>query len=143
MTLRVERVTKEFVNRTWPFVEKYLADALTFGDPSPPEMQTYRVEHMRDWVMRGDWALYVAVDENSQIKGAATVLFYNEPLHRIAFVTAIGGRLIIDKNTLAQFDALLIGNGATLIQAMGRDSIVRLWRKFGFSKCNTMVERLL
>lgn len=143
MTLSVHPVDPVFIHQTWPLVSRFLYDALEQGDASGPECQLYTIEHVKQFLSDGTWLLVVAVDEQNTIHGAATVSFANYPLHRVAFVTAIGGKLIVSKDTFAQFDKILIERGATLVQAFGRESIVRLWRRYNFKACNTMVERLL
>lgn len=140
MNLKVQPVPIEFVNATWPLVEHYIASAFEQGDPSEP---LYNLHHVRAYVSSGQWLLVVAVDENNQIHGAATVSFYNHPLHRVAFVTAIGGRLVSNKNTIDQLKSIARQNGASILQAYGRPSIVRLWRRYNFESRNTLVEVLL
>ena len=39
-----------------------------------------------------------------------------------------------------KFKTLLQANGATKIQGQGRDSIVRLWRRYDFEPVNTLFE---
>ena len=46
--------------------------------------------------------LLVATDDNAEIHGAATVSFINYPNDRVAFVTAIGGKLVTSPETFAQ-----------------------------------------
>ena len=75
--------------------------------------------------------------------GPATVSFINYPIHRVAFVTAIGGKLISNQETFEQFKALLKNRGATKIQGYGRDAIVRLWKQYNFEPRNTLVEVLI
>jgi hypothetical protein len=81
----------------------------------------------------GNWTLLVAVDDNS-VHGAATVDFYNRPNDRVAFLTAIGGRLISSPETFEQLKTLLRGLGATCIEGAARESIARLWSRYGFEE---------
>jgi hypothetical protein len=76
--------------------------------------------------------LFVALDEEGVMHGAATVQFYNRPNDRVAFVVTMGGKLISSPETYAQFTALLKAFGATYIEGAGRESIARLWKRFGF-----------
>ena len=138
--ITVRPVPLEYVQVTWPLVEHFIASAFEEGDPSEP---LYNMHHVRGYVTSGAWLLLVAVDENNDIHGAATVSFMNHPLHRVAFVTAIGGKLISNKDTVTQLKAIMKQNGATILQAFGRPSIVRLWRRYNFESRNTLVEVLL
>jgi hypothetical protein len=138
--INVQPVPLEFTNQTWPLVEHYIAAALEEGDLGEP---MYNLNHVRGYVTSGAWLLLVAVDENNNIHGAGTVSFSNHPLHRVAFVTAIGGKLISNRDTVEQLKVILKQNGATILQAFGRPSIVRLWRRYNFESRNTLVEVLL
>jgi hypothetical protein len=121
-------------------VEHYIAAALEEGDLEEP---MYNLNHIRGYVTSGAWLLLVAVDENNNIHGAGTISFSNHPLHRVAFVTAVGGKLISNRDTVTQVKSIAKQNGATILQAFGRPSIVRLWRRYNFESRNTLVEVLL
>ena len=138
--ITVRPVPLEYTNQTWPLVEKYIASALEEGDPGEA---LYNLHHVRGYVTSGAWLLLVAVDENNDIHGAATVSFINHPLHRVAFITAIGGKLISNKDTFAQLQSIARQNGASILQGFGRPSIVRLWKRYNFESRNTLVEVLL
>lgn len=140
MKLTVQPVPVQYFHQTWPMVEKFIADAIEQGDPGEP---LYNLEHIKGYIVSGSWLLLVAVDENNDIHGAGTVSFANHPLHRVAFVTTIGGKLIANRDTIAQLKVILKQNGATILQAFGRPSIVRLWRRYNFESRNTLVEVLL
>jgi hypothetical protein len=98
---------------------------------------------MQMFLTSGQWLLLVATDEAGVIHGAATVSFINYPLHRVAFITAIGGKLISNRDTFEQMKLLLKQRGATKIQGYGRESIVRLWKRYNFEPRNTLVEVLI
>jgi hypothetical protein len=138
--INVQPVPLEFTNQTWPLVEHHIAAALEEGDLGEP---MYNLNHIRGYVTSGAWLLLVAVDENNNIHGAGIISFSNHPLHRVAFVTAIGGKLISNRDTVEQLKVILKQNGATILQAFGRPSIVRLWRRYNFESRNTLVEVLL
>ena len=138
--ITVQPVPLNYVNQTWPLVEKYIASALEEGEIGEP---MYNIHHIRGYLTSGAWLLLVAVDENNDIHGAATVSFINNPLHRVAFITAIGGKLIANKNTFEQLKIIVRQNGASIIQGYGRPSIIRLWKRYNFEPRNTLVEALL
>jgi hypothetical protein len=143
MKLTVRSVDVNYVQQTWPLVNSYLEDALTKGNDFPEWAPCYNIDHVQQYVTAGQWLLLVAVDEQTQIHGACTVSFINYPLHRVAFITCIGGKLISNQETFSQLKLLLKSHGATKIQGSGREAIVRLWKRYNFEPRNTLVEVLL
>ena len=135
--MRIAPVELDYVNATWPMVEQYIDAALNTEAAGTPTMT---IEHMRVMVVTGQFLLCVAVDDDNKIHGACTISFYNEPLHRIAFVNAIGGKLVCNRDTMEQFKAILRIKGATMVKAYGRPSIVRLWRRYNFTPTYTLLE---
>ena len=83
---------------------------------------------------------FVAVDDKNEIHGCATATFLNYPNSRVGYITTIGGHLIANKDTFKELCEILKGKGATKVQGMGRPSIVRLWKRFGFEPMSTLVE---
>jgi hypothetical protein len=77
--------------------------------------------------------LLVAVDGET-IHGAAAVEFFNRPNDRVAFITAIGGKLVSNEDTFAQLKALMLSMGATTIEGAAREAIARLWSRYGFEE---------
>lgn len=142
MKLAVKVVDTNYIQHAWPLVKTYIEEALASED-FPEWSDCYNIEHVRGFLASGLWVLVVAVDENNKIHGCATVSFTNYPLHRVAFITTIGGRLIASQDTFAQLKAILKEAGATKVQGYGKPSIVRLWRRFNFEPRITLVEALL
>lgn len=134
MNLSIQPVGTAYFHQTWPLVEGFLAEALKWGEDD------YTAEQAKDFLARGDWLLVVAVDEENKIQGAAAVNFFNMPNDRIAFVIAIGGKLISNQDTYKQFSALLKSYGATKIQGAAREAIARLWTRYGFKERYRIVE---
>ena len=125
--MQVQRVDISHVNQVWPMVEQFIADALehSCGD--------YTVEQAKTLVVMGHWTLLVAADD-AGVYGAATVSFSNRPNDRVAFITAIGGKLISSPETFEQLKAVLSAIGATYIEGAARESIARLWSRYGFEE---------
>jgi hypothetical protein len=123
--MKIQYVSLEWVNYTWDKVEKFLADALahSYGD--------YTIEQAKVLVTQGQWALLVAVDDSGNIQGAATVQFFNRPNDRVAFITAIGGRLVSSTDTFEQLQTYAKSMGATAIEGAVRKSMARLWQRYG------------
>jgi hypothetical protein len=143
MTLQIKVVDTNFVHQVWPRVEGFIATAVASMDNFPEWSRNYNLEHIRMYVTSGEWYLFVAIDETGDIHGCATVSMVNCPLHRVAFITSTGGRFIATKEVFAQLKRILKELGATKIQGYGKDSIVRLWRRFDFEPRNTLFEVLI
>lgn len=143
MKLSIRAVDGAYVNQTWPLVAPYIEEAMTKGGDFPEWSANYNAEHIRVSVTAGAWLLLVAVDEEGKLHGACTVSFINYPLHRVAFITAIGGHLVSNQDTFEQLKQILKSRGATKIQGYGRESIVRLWKRYNFEPRNTLVETLI
>lgn len=139
MTLTVTVVDIDYIQRTWPEVKQYIDDALK-TEEFPEWSEAYTLDHVLGFLTSGQWRLVVVIDENFKIHGCATLAFANYPLHRVAFITTIGGKLIASRDTFEQLKNILRGFGATKIQGFGKPSIVRLWKRFGFEPRLTLVE---
>jgi hypothetical protein len=142
MAIAIQHIDTANVSQVWPLVEPFLSDALNSSSDFPDWYQNYNIHHLQMFLTNGAWLLIVAVDDG-KVCGACTVSFVNYPIHRVAFVTAIGGRLISNSDTFEQLKLLLKQRGATKIQGYGRESIVRLWKRYDFEPRLTLVEVLL
>ena len=130
----VKQVHVNYCAQAWPNVKKHIAEALKYGGDD------YTLEQVKLFVCNGQWLLLVAVDEQGAIHGAATVSFLNMPNDRIAFITFIGGRLISSRDTYAQMVKIFKQLGATKVQGAARESIARLWHRYGFEERYRIVE---
>lgn len=137
MNLKIQPVPIQYFHHTWPLVEKFIADALKWGEDD------YTIEQAKVLLAKGEWLLVVAVDEQNGIHGASAVNIFNMPNDRVAFVVAIGGKLISNQDTFSQFSTLLKSYGATKIQGAARESIARLWTRYGFKERYRIVEAKL
>ena len=138
MTLRVAPVDPNHIQQVWPRVVDFIKSAVDKG--TTEDTRNYNEHHIQQYLVSGQWLLLVAVDEQNDIHGACTVSFINYPLHRVAFVTAIGGKLISNQDTFEQLKNICSQNGATKIQGFGREAIVKLWSRYGFEPRSTLVE---
>ena len=130
----VKHVSVNYCAQVWPSVEKYIIDALQYGGDD------HKLDQIKAFVCSGQWLLLIAVDEQGAIHGAATITFLNMPNDRIAFITFIGGRLISNRDTYAQMVNIFKQLGATKIQGAARESIARLWSRYGFEERYRIVE---
>jgi hypothetical protein len=134
MSLTVRQVPVQFIAQTWPLAEQYISDAQKYGGDD------YTLDQIKVYLSSGQWILLVVVDEEGAVHGAATVSFLSYPNDRVAFITFIGGKLVSNKDTFEQLGQVLKGFGATKIQGAARESIARLWRRFGFEERYRIVE---
>ena len=135
MTLKVQPVPVQLVNQVWSRVEPFIKSAEEkFGGSE------YTTEQIKVYLVTGQMMLLVATDDNTEIHGAATVSFINYPNDRVAFVTAIGGKLVTSPETFAQMSDVFKANGATKIQGMAKEAVARLWKRFGFEEKAILVE---
>lgn len=128
--MKVQHVAIEFVNQVWPKVSGFINSAVE----QQAGESDYTLEQVQTLVATGQWMLLVAVSDDGEIKGAATVSFTNRPKHRIAFITYIGGRLITNPGTFQQLCAVLKQFGATAIEGAVNDAVGRLWQRYGFTE---------
>ena len=126
--MKIQYVALEWVNYTWDKVEGFIANALAHSNGD------YTVAQAKVFVTQGKWALIVAVDDSGDIHGAATVEFFNRPDDRVAFITTIGGRLVSNEDTFEQLKTYARSMGATAIEGAARESIARLWQRYGFKE---------
>jgi hypothetical protein len=124
--MKIQHVDTAYIHHTWLLVEDYIKLALDY-------QTDYTLEHVKTFLSNGTWVLIVAVDD-SGVKGAAVVSFFNRPNDRVAFVVAMGGKLISNQDTFLQFKDLLKTFGATYIEGAARESVARLWVKYGLEE---------
>jgi hypothetical protein len=124
--MKIQHVDTAYIHQTWPLVQDYIKWALDY-------QTDYTLEHVKTFLSNGSWVLIVAADD-SGIRGAAVVNFTNRPNDRVAFIVAMGGKLISSKETFADFSALLKAFGATYIEGAARESIARLWTRYGLEE---------
>ena len=136
MSLYARFVPTNFVAQTWPQCEKYVEEAVQYGND-------YTLEQIKLFVHTGQWSLIVIVDDDNAIHGALTVSYLNYPNDRIAFVTFIGGKHITNDDTFKQVCDILRANGATKTQCMARPSAARLWQRCGYEERSTLLEMKL
>lgn len=135
---QVQIVPKEYINNVWYKVEPFISSALEHCAGE------YDAEHIRVYLIQGLYALTVAVDENDVIHGAAVVEFISYPKQRVAFIVAIGGKMISTKELWDQFEGWVKSCGASVVRGAARESISRLWRRaFKFEERYIIVEKKL
>lgn len=137
--MKLRPVGMQYVNQAWLKAEQFIRDAQNqYKDVE------YTADQIRVYVTSGQWMLIMVMsDEDKEVVGALTISFTNYPNDRIAHITAIGGKLITERDTYQQLSDILKANGATKIQAMVQESGARLWRPLGFEQRAILVEAKL
>ena len=85
--MNIQEVPIQFVNQVFPSIKRYLGSALQYSQGD------YTLEEARVLITAGTWSMIVAFDEPGEFKGVAAVQYFNRPRDRVAFITALGGRL--------------------------------------------------
>lgn len=135
--MKVQYVEPKYLHYVWKDVEPFLAKAMEHSGGE------YDLQQLKVFLVQGLQSLLIAIDDNG-IKGAATIEFINYPNERVAFITAIGGKMIANKDVWKQFEDWLAASGATLVRGAAFESVARLWRRaFGFENRYVMVEKRL
>lgn len=134
---QIHEVPHQLVNQVWPRVEQFIAAALVHAQGD------YSVDDIRVFVTGGQWSLLVAVDSDSNIRGAAVISFFNRPRDRVAFVIAIGGKMIVNDMNWQQFEGILHTHGATYLEGAVRDSVAKLFSRFGMQHKYSIVGKSL
>lgn len=134
MNWAAKPVPVEFINQVWEEVEGFLERSVqhSYGELTLDEIKVR--------VLEGSWMLIVALDADDNVRGAATVSFYNRTDNRVAYVTSIGGKFLANLDTFSQFCDILRMNGATCIEGAVRESLMRLWARLGARKKSTIVQ---
>ena len=126
--MKVQHVPLQHAAQTWNLVQEFLAESQAYAKGD------YTLEQIKLYVLTGQWLLLVASDDDNNIHGAMTVDFINRPNHRVAFVTGMGGKFVINAETFKQLENICRINGATKIECAARDSMSRLLGRFGFNE---------
>jgi hypothetical protein len=125
-------VPSTHVDPVWPTVAPFLEKALYTGHDE------CTIEQLR--MMVTDKRLHLLVTEGSDgVTGAATIEFENLPNKRIAFVTAIGGRGLINTANFEDLKHWCRSMGASEIRAHAGDAQARLNARVGFVKRSNVV----
>jgi len=134
----VQIVASGHIHAVWEIVWPMLNVAfLNYEDPD------YGIDHLKVDIINGKQTLFVVVD-NDKIIGAYTMEFINYANHRVAHITAIGGKAMITKETVEQCENWARANGATKIRAFAQDVQARLFKiKMGLKPVTHVVEKNL
>jgi hypothetical protein len=133
--IQVQTVPDNYFYQIWPVIEPMFerAVAASIGDTT--------LESLKLSIVNKYQTLLVAVKDN-RIIGAATIKLENHPNNRIAYITALGGRGIVDKEVFNQVEQWAKANGATKIRALAKESQTRLYKqKAGLIPVTQLLEK--
>lgn len=103
----------------------------------------YDIEQLKVLLIKEFQILFVVVEDN-KIIGCFTVEISNQPNHKIAHTTCMGGKGVFDDNTIKQYEDWCKGNGITKIRAYAQDAQARLFKiKLGLNTVTHVVEKTL
>ena len=138
MNITIEAVPQEHILSIWdtvkPFIER-VVDNIEDSD--------YSTEHVLAYLMIEQWMLIIAYDEHNYILGVATVQLIDYPFNRVAFITGVSGRGIVNRYNYEKLKSLLKQYGASKIQGYGRASITRLYRTLDINFKATLLEAII
>jgi hypothetical protein len=135
--MQVQVVAPTYIHQLWDKVEPYFeaAELEGTGDCTTSQLKLQLIS--------GAQTLLVAT-EGAEIHGAASLSVQMQPNHRIAVITAMGGKGIVDEAMFEQVVAWAKTQGATKIRAWAKDSQARLYRqKAGLITTTNVVEKLI
>lgn len=122
------------IQQTWPQIEAF------FNACKPHETGEISVEQMKVMLSRGEYQLMLFNGLNGVI-GALIVSFINYPNDRVFFVHAISGKTT--RQCVSDMFDFARQQGATTVRGQARDSVARLWKRYGFNTISHTVEKRL
>jgi hypothetical protein len=124
----------EAINSVWSTVELYLSKALKKNDAE------YDLHDVKTALNNGKWKLFVSVNDQDEIHGAAVVSFLSYPKTHVAFITCLGGKMLINQECFNKFKDLLKSYGADRLQGFVDNSIERLYKRINLFRKAALVE---
>lgn len=128
----VQFVEPSLVITIWEQIKPYIEKALEHTDD-------YNADQVKVFLVNGNWSLLIVTDAE-KICGVITIAVENGVNHRTAMITTISGKGIINKEAINQFLNILKASRITRLQGYARDSLVRLYQRFGLKKKANLVE---
>ena len=119
-----------------PFLLKVL-------EKSTADIQMYDIDDVRDYVISGQWELFIFVDDEQAPIGAATVVYQQYPKCLVAFGTLLGGKGIATKEYLQDLIWWTKQQGASIFQCFTSAAANRLYKRIGFTSNSNVTEIML
>ena len=126
--MKVECIPAPMIYQVWDRVVPFIDEALRNAKGE------YNSKQLRGMLENYRNHFLVVATEDSAIHGCATVEFIQYPNYCEAFVTTIGGKGMVTPSMVKQFEQWARTMGATAIRGNVRESVARLWRRFGYDR---------
>ena len=133
---KVQVVGPDQIHRLWDEVEDWLKGYIELAN------NECTIEQLKGLLAAGARILLVSSDEDNELTGAMTVEFINHPNERVMFISALGGKGIVNEQTFSQVKEWAKMQGATKIIAWAKEGQARLYKqKVGFISNRYVVEK--
>ena len=130
-------IPADYICQLWDQIEHYFKSASGAGT------NDYTVEQIKFLLVQGKQTLFVIMDEEKLI-GAFSVEFSNYPNNKVMHIAAIGGKSVIEDETVKQLEDWARSQGATKIRAFAQEAQARLYRmKMGLNMVTHVVEKTI
>lgn len=120
--MHVQVVAPQYIYQIWHLVEGYFKAAEQYG------VGDFTTDQLKLQLVSGAQVLLVAIDEDSNVHGAASMSVYNLPNHRVAVITAAGGEGITNPDVVGQVITWAKQQGATKLRMWAKDAQARLYK---------------
>ena len=132
----VKVVGPEQIHMLWGEVEDWLKTSIQLDN------NECTIEQLKGLLARGAQILLVSSCEDSELTGAMAVEFINHPNERVMFISALGGKGIVNKQTFSQVEEWARMQGATKVIAWAKETQVKLYiQRAGFENKRHVVEK--
>ena len=135
--IQVHTVSPDKIYQIWSEIEHYLKASIetSTGDCTLDQLKVLLVE--------GKQTLLIGL-ESDKIVGTMTVEFINYPNERVMFITALGGKGVVNNETFSQVETWAKLQGATKSAAWAKEAQARLYQqKAGFTTMRYVMEKKL
>jgi len=130
-------IPSDYICQLWDQIEHYFKSASGTGTDD------YTVEQIKFLLVQGKQTLFVIMNEEKLI-GAFSVEFSNYPNNKVMHIAAIGGKSVIEDETVKQLEDWARSQGATKIRAFAQEAQARLYRmKMGLNMVTHVVEKTI
>jgi hypothetical protein len=130
-------IPSDYICQLWDQIEHYFKSASGAGT------NDYTVEQIKFLLVQGKQTLFVIMDGEKLI-GAFSVEFSNYPNNKVMHIAAIGGKSVIEDETVKQLEDWARSQGATKIRAFAQEAQARLYRmKMGLNMVTHVVEKTI
>lgn len=132
--ITIRRLPREEIEKEWNSLKGFIDTALTQS-----KCDDYGLKDVYHCVNSGQWTLW-SVKDDDKYCGAVVVDFIHYPNGTVAYICAVGGYMLSNKEVVKDFFEQLKKAGAQRVQGAARPSIVRLWRRIGLEEKYAIVE---